>query len=140
MKKIIQFFRMAASLPTITTRRSKTKYRELLVAMKTVESGGEAFPTYAVGDEGRSIGPYQISYGYWLDATRQTFELKQGTWAMCVFDEYAEKVILAYWLKYAPPSASWEQLARIHNGGPNGHGRRETAKYWREVSKHLFKR
>ena len=106
--------------------------------MRKVESGGETHPNYAVGDSGRSIGPYQISYGYWLDAVRQTFRLREGTWLMCIFPSYAEKVILSYWRHYAPPNATWEHLARIHNGGPNGPRRPETVAYWRKVSKHLF--
>ena len=140
MKKIVLFFRMVWTLPTITTRHhSKVRrYRYLLDAMRKVETGGTLHPNYAVGDDGRSIGPYQITYDYWLDAARETLQLREGTWSMCVIPSYAEKVILSYWKKYASAEASWEHLARIHNGGPNGYKKQETAKYWQKVSKHLF--
>jgi len=104
--------------------------------MRQVESGGEGTP-WAVGDSGRSLGPYQITYGYWLDAVRHTPELKEGTWPMVVDRTYAEAIMHSYWKKHAPLNATWEQLARIHNGGPKGHGRPETAQYWRKVCAHL---
>ena len=56
---------------------------------------------------------------------------------MVVDRTYAEAIMHSYWKKYAPLNATWEQLARIHNGGPKGHGRPETAKYWRKVCAHL---
>jgi hypothetical protein len=104
--------------------------------MRQVESGGENTP-WAVGDSGRSLGPYRISYGYWLDAVRHTSVLKEGTWPMVVDRSYAEAVIHSYWSKYAALNATWEQLARIHNGGPKGHGRPETAKYWRRICEYI---
>ncbi len=131
---------MILTLPTITTRRlfDVRRYRDLLDAMKKVETGGTRHPNYAVGDNGRSIGPYQITYDYWLDAARETLQLREGTWSMCVIPSYAEKVILSYWKKYASKDATWEHLARIHNGGPHGYKKQETVKYWQKVSKHLF--
>ena len=131
---ISRFFRLIPKLPTITTVRSRRQ--KLLKAMRKVESGGEKTP-WAVGDSGRSLGPYQITYGYWLDAVRHTPALKEGTWPMVVDRRYAEAIMHSYWKKYAPLNATWEQLARIHNGGPKGHGRPETAKYWRKVCTYL---
>lgn len=112
----------------------------MLDGIRAVESGGERYPAFAVGDGGRSLGPYQISYGFWRDAAAFKPELAEGTWAMCLIEEYAEKVVLAYWAKHAPDMPSWENLARIHNGGPRGHGRAETAAYWRKVEKQIYKK
>ena len=86
-------------------------------AIRAVETGGESDPTEAVGDSGRSFGPYQISKKYWLDAG-----------AICEWDDVkkaaeAEKVMLAYWKRYCPRAlkkGDAATLARIHNGGPNG--------------------
>ena len=40
-----------------------------------VESGGDI---NAVGDSGRSIGPFQIQRGYWEDAVQQDSSLTEG--------------------------------------------------------------
>jgi hypothetical protein len=52
---------------------------------------------------------------------------------------YAEKIVRAYWKRYAPKSATLEQLARIHNGGPRGHLNPNTIKYWNKIKKELVK-
>jgi hypothetical protein len=36
--------------------------------------------------------------------------------------------------------ADVERVARIHNGGPRGHRKKATAKYWRKVRGHLAPR
>ena len=86
-------------------------------AIRTVETGNESDPAEAVGDHGRSFGPYQISKKYWLDAG-----------ALCEWDDVkkaaeAEKIMRAYWKRYCPTAlkkGDAATLARIHNGGPNG--------------------
>ena len=62
-----------------------------------------------------------------------------------VFDrEKSERMMEIYWGHYvkeyynalkAPPT--WEALARIHNGGPNGATKYATKKYWRRVKAFL---
>ena len=127
---ITRFFRLILSLPS--TAGSHSRYRKLFKAMRRVETGGERTP-WAVGDHGRAIGPYRLSHGYWLDAYRYDRTLG-GTWPMVVDRRYAEATITAYWNKHASMITSWEQLARIHKGGPQGHGKPETAKYWSRVN------
>ena len=103
----------------------------IFAAIRTVETRGEVDPGAAVGDSGRSFGPYQISRKYWLDAG-----------ARCDWDEVrkepvAEKVMLAYWRRYCPAALKKGDamvLARIHNGGPNGLRKMTaTENYWRRV-------
>jgi hypothetical protein len=107
----------------------------LLDAIRQVESGGN---DNAIGDGGQARGPYQIHRAYWQDAC----EYGGVTWS---YDEYVtnrakcEQVIRWYWLRYAPKNANFETLARIHNGGMNGHLKSSTRKYWRKVQKHLKK-
>lgn len=134
MIMITRFLKLVMTLPLIQPR-PRSEYGTLFNAIRQVESGGELTP-YAVGDNGRSIGPYQISYGYWLDAYRADNSIG-GTWAMVVDGNYAEQVILAYWNRHAPKNATWEVLARIHNGGPSGHSKPETQRYWERVVKYL---
>ena len=103
----------------------------LLDAMYAVESkrGKEL-----VGDDGKAIGPYQIHREYWQDAVE--FDLTiGGKYEDCMNKAYSEKIIRAYWERYAPKKATLEQLARIHNGGPKGHTRNATLKYWKKIVK-----
>ena len=108
------------------------RLEHIFAAIRMVETRGEPNPAAAVGDHGRSFGPYQISRKYWLDAG-----------ALCDWEEVrkesmAEKVMLAYWKRYCPAALDKGDamvLARIHNGGPNGLRKKmtATANYWRRV-------
>lgn len=107
------------------------RLEHIFTAIRLVETGGEADPAAAVGDGGRSFGPYQISRKYWLDAGALC------DWQDVRKEAMAEKVMVAYWRRYCP--AALEQgnamvLARIHNGGPNGLRKMTaTENYWRRV-------
>ena len=107
----------------------------LLDAMYTVESkrGKEL-----VGDGGRAIGPYQIWREYWQDAVEWDKTIG-GKYEDCMNKAYAEKIVRAYWARYAPKGATLEQLARIHNGGPKGYTRNSTLKYWQKIVKEMTK-
>lgn len=109
--------------------------RPLLDAIRSKESGGHPDPANAVGDGGKAIGPYQIWEAYWQDAVEHDPSIG-GTYEDCRDAAYAERIILAYWSRYAP-SYDHETLARIHNGGPKGHRRRGTLGYWRDVQARL---
>jgi hypothetical protein len=39
--------------------------------------------------------------------------------------------------RHAPKNATAEDLARIHNGGPKGHTKKATLKYWDKVKKEM---
>lgn len=103
------------------------RIHQLLLAIRTVESGGDCS---AVGDGGRSIGPYQIQRAYYRDSG------VPGHYCQVRDRQYAERVMLAYWQRYAPQalaSGDWQTLARIHNGGPAGHRLAATRSYWVKV-------
>ena len=87
-----------------------------------------------VGDGGKAIGPYQIWREYWQDAVEFDKTIG-GKYEDCMNKAYAEKIVRAYWKRYAPKGATLEQLARIHNGGPKGHTRTATLKYWQKIVK-----
>lgn len=120
---------------------------ELFDAIKKQETGNEKDPLTAVGDEGRSIGPFQIMKSYWADAAEYDDSLKDngGSWEKTQGPgsvEYSKRVIQAYMNKYAtearlgrPPT--YEDIARIHNGGPNGYKKDSTKKYWEYVERNL---
>jgi len=109
---------------------------ELLDAIRQVETGGCKDPANAVGDGGKAIGPFQIHRCYWQDAIDHDPSIG-GTYSDCKSEEYARKVVSAYMRRYAPRGAGDETMARIHNGGPSGHRKSATVKYWNKVRKHL---
>jgi hypothetical protein len=106
---------------------------QLLDAIKQVESGGRC---NVVGDNGKAIGPYQIHRSYWLDACAYDPSLGSRPYSACFEEAYARKVVVAYLTRYGKGKNA-EQLARIHNGGPQGHKKSATKKYWSKVQKEM---
>lgn len=122
-----------------------------LKAIATIESNCD---DKAVGDNGRSIGRYQISKAYWKDACEHNPILGKkhnasNKWEDCHQDFYATEIVLAYFDRYAAQyvkDKNWEMLARLHNGGPSMLGNKpnkkmwdNTTKYWEKVKKELYK-
>ncbi len=105
----------------------------LLDAIEQVESGGRV---NVVGDNGKAIGPFQIHRVYWQDAVEHDPSIG-GSYSDCRNPQYARRIVRAYMDRYAPRGASDEVLARIHNGGPKGHRKDATIKYWVKVRKRL---
>jgi len=107
---------------------------ELLVAIRTVETGGVASPPD--GDGGASVGAFQIHFGFWKDAIDFDPSIG-GCYADCRTDpDYSASVVRAYWRRYAAKalaSCDYETLARIVNGGPHGAEKRSTLGYWKRV-------
>jgi Destabilase len=115
----------------IVVASSETGYLiPVFEAIRSVETGGMAQPRDAVGDVGRSIGPYQISRAYWADSG------VRGDWKWCKDRAYAEAVVLAFWKRYCPEAlrrGDIETLVRVHNGGPQGHRKAATLPYWKKI-------
>jgi len=114
----------------------RTQHRALLDAIRQVESGGD---DRAVGDGGNAIGAYQIWRAYHQDATEWVKALA-GPWADCYSRIHAERIVVAYWHRYARAAlrdGDNEVLARIHNGGPRGHTKQATLGYWTKVQRQL---
>jgi hypothetical protein len=103
----------------------------LLDAIAKVESNHNP---NAVGDDGKAIGVFQIHRVYWQDAVHHDPSIG-GCYEDCRDPEYARRIVIAYMDRYAPANASDETLARIHNGGPRGHKKAATTKYWNKVKK-----
>ncbi|MEP0844308.1 MAG: hypothetical protein HRF43_16535 [Phycisphaerae bacterium] len=112
----------------------RAELRPLFDSIREVESGGNR---HAVGDGGRSLGPYQIQRSYWRDAG------VPGRYAQVRDPAYAERVMIAYWKRYCPESLAkrdYKTLARVHNGGASGARKAATLHYWRKVNKELRER
>ena len=121
---------------------------ELLAAIKQVESSG--IKNVKDGDNGRSIGSYQIGRPYFKDAVKQDPSLGVYKYEDVRKDNVAVAVIRAYWAKYATRrrlgrDATAKDLARMHNGGLNGfkfqNKKKEAklAKYWAKIKKEFSK-
>lgn len=107
----------------------------LLSALIAVESGGQI---NAVGDNGRAVGVLQIHACCVEDVNRitgKTYTLQDRT------DEAkSREICTAYLLHYGRvyerrtgEKATAEILARIWNGGPRGHKKNRTLRYWGRV-------
>ena len=110
---------------------------KLLDAICKVESNCDSSQ---IGDNGDSIGAYQIQYAYWLDAIE--FSGIGGEYDDVLNDDYAQQIVLAYWDRYATMKRlghipTDEDRARIHNGGPNGYKKSATVKYWNKIQNEL---
>ncbi|MBC8442587.1 MAG: hypothetical protein H8D80_00190 [Proteobacteria bacterium] len=107
---------------------------DFLQAIGQIESNNK---DDAVGDGGNAIGRYQIWKIYWQDAVE--FDPSIGGEYEDVTDpDYAARVVLAYLRRYATKKRlghepTFEDMARIHNGGPNGYKKDATIKYWNKV-------
>ena len=105
----------------------------LILAIIAVESGGN---DSAIGDDGLAYGCLQIHACYVQDAS----EYANHPWRhRDAFDrDTSIQMFKAYMSRYATEKRigqpiTAEHIARIHNGGPNGHRKVATEKYWLKV-------
>ena len=109
----------------------------LLTALIAVESSGNP---NAIGDDGLAYGCLQLHAAYVQDAA----EYARQDWTHeDAFDpEKAKQIFRAYMARYATKKRlgrepTYSDLARTHNGGPNGYKKTATDKYWQKVKKKL---
>ena len=103
----------------------------LLDAIAKVESRNNPG---VIGDGGRAAGLYQIHRDYWADGTK--FLGVNWDYAQATDPVKARAVVRAYLLHYGR-GCSRLDLARIHNGGPNGHRKPSTLEYARRIERAL---
>lgn len=127
------------------------KLTDLLDAIEQVESGGDP---NAIGDGGDAIGSYQIHKIYVDDVNR--ILKKEGYSKKYDYadrlDSFSSRVMTiiycGYWhneyfpdkyfgVKSSIDLETAERLARIHNGGPDGHKKDSTKPYWQKVKARL---
>ena len=117
----------------LTAPLTEKEMTDVLAAIRIVESNDDPD---AVGDGGDSIGCYQIQKCYWLDA--KEFSDLGGTYLDCYNRGYADRTVRFYVARYATErrlgrEVTQEDVARIHNGGPNGYKKECTKKFWKKV-------
>lgn len=98
-----------------------------------IESNGNSL---AVGDDLKSIGMLQMQEAYVQDAA----EYANKDWEhIDARDELTSvRIFRAYMKRYATEErlgrpVTFEDIARIHNGGPNGYKKKSTIPYWNKV-------
>ena len=127
-----------ATAMNYTKETSIQEFRSFFNAIAKVESNSN---DNAIGDNGKSIGRYQIGKAYWIDACGTNESLRKGhEWEDIKDPIYAESIMVAYWKRYANQAylnKDYEVLARIHNGGPRGYKKDSTIPYWNKVKKEL---
>jgi hypothetical protein len=106
----------------------------LIEAIHQVETSGRLGPI--LGDGGDALGPLQIHRAYHQDSG------VAGPYSRCADFNYSVQVFKAYMARYATVKRlgrkpTYEDIARIHNGGPNGYKRKSTLAYWAKVKKEL---
>jgi hypothetical protein len=109
----------------------------LLPALEQVESSGNPA---AIGDNGRALGILQIWDVVIADVNRA--KGTRYTHADALDPAKARAICRAYLSIYCTPrrlgrQPTMEDAARIWNGGPNGHRKPATVKYWQKVAARL---
>ena len=105
---------------------------KLIDALVHVESKGEV---HAVGDNGKAVGPLQIHKEVVDDVNRvygtsYTYDDRKSI-------DKSREICRKYLLLHGGGNATNEKYARIWNGGPGGHRKRRTKRYWKRVRKVL---
>jgi len=128
----------AALFSSISTQcqASEITLDRLFAAIRQVESGGD---NYAVGDSGRSRGPFQIQRAYWNEAVKGT-DAASWDYLTYVWDpDRAAYVVWLHWEKVCPGALrKWnvESLVR-HHRLPYAPWRSDNDKYWAKVQNAL---
>ena len=110
-------------------------FDDLLDAIEWVESRGDS---NAIGDNGRAIGCMQIHEIYVDDVNRiQAKKSKhkyQYPYGARYSSHLSREMVTIYLNHYG---GTFEEMARKHNGGPQGHKKESTKKYWLKVKNSL---
>ena len=112
--------------PVIGPNGSERQLRRLLDAIRRVESADD---DRAVGDGGRSVGPYQCGLAAFLEGGG-----RREDYPRLAYDRRAtERVMLRYWQRYG--ATTDEDRARLWNVGPAWRTRARAAgeRYWQRV-------
>jgi hypothetical protein len=105
---------------------------EFIMLLSMVESIGNP---HAIGRHGE-LGMLQMTSAYVQDAAE--FANKDWTHEDAIDEVLAIKIFRAYMARYATEERlgrpiTLEDVARIHNGGPNGYLKKSTQLYWDKV-------
>lgn len=136
-----------ATLPAQLTERSDMEtytFDDLLDAIEWVESSGKPDPP--MGKDGE-VGTFQILPIYVDDVNRimafneimrpdydvnlEPIRYAPFTYDYCRRDRQRSRAMVRIYLNHY--GGTFEEMARKHNGGPNGHKKKSTEAYWLKV-------
>jgi hypothetical protein len=105
---------------------------EFIMLLSMVESIGNP---HAIGRHGE-LGMLQMTSAYVQDAAEHAGT--DWTHEDAIDEVLAIKIFRAYMARYATEErlgrpVNLEDIARIHNGGPNGYLKKSTELYWKKV-------
>ena len=104
----------------------------LISALIIVESSGNDL---AIGDNKRALGPLQIHRAVVLDVNRITGSHYRH---QDMTNRVQARAVCAAYLTHYGKGKTTEEQARIWNGGPQGHHKKQaTEAYWNKVKKEL---
>jgi len=104
----------------------------LISALMIVESSNNDL---AIGDQGRAIGCLQIHKAVVLDVNRITGSHYRH---QDMTNRVQARAVCEAYLKHYGKGKTTEEQARIWNGGPQGHHKKQaTEAYWNKVKKEL---
>jgi len=111
---------------------------DLLDAIAWVESKNN--PS-AIGDNGAAIGAYQI-HKICVDDVNRILGRQAFVYEDRYNPEKSREMVVFYLGHYATEQRigrlpTFKDMARIHNGGPNGWKKKSTEKYWRKIEEAL---
>ena len=132
MKKLLIIL-MSLSLTGIAYSQDNLPIDIFIEALIHVESKGD---TFAVGDNGRAIGVLQI-HPIMVREVNRILEKKGIQRSYTYNDRYDyDKSIEMFliWKDYYHKYSTYEKIARCWNGGPRGHTKYCTKRYWYKVS------
>ena len=126
----MRFIRVIWLLMCLSASASPSE--RLIDALAHVESKGEV---HAIGDNGKAVGILQIHKEVVDDVNRvygtsYTYDDRKSI-------EKSREICRKYLLLHGGRNATDEKYARIWNGGPGGHRKRSTRKYWVKVRRRL---
>lgn len=126
----MRFFQIILLLMCLSASAAPSE--RLIDALIHVESKGEV---HAVGDNGKAVGPLQIHKEVVDDVnkvygTSYTYDDRKSI-------DKSREICRKYLLLHGGGNATNEKYARIWNGGPGGHRKRRTKRYWKRVRKVL---
>ncbi len=111
-------------------------FGDLLDAIEWVESKGKVD---AIGDDGAAVGAYQIHKIYVDDVNRIWEDLFHDDAPVFAYSERTSRTMSRWmatiYLKHY--GGTFEEMARKHNGGPQGHKKESTKPYWEKVKARL---
>lgn len=104
----------------MVTNLSAIDYDRLFESIEQVEGSWDSRITE------KEIGKYCITKKFFIDSGIK------GSWQQCTNRKFSQRVIRAYWAKYAK-TESVVELAALVNGGPNGVRKQQALAYARKV-------